>query len=62
MDALNQQRNILNLLDRSSYQLRSLHGTSAEHFHNDHVVAINEQRQALNRLQEVVGRLRQFRH
>ncbi|KAJ2716816.1 hypothetical protein H4R19_000422 [Coemansia spiralis] len=61
-DALNQQRNIINLLDRASYQLRSLRGTSGEHIHAEHAAAINEQRQVLNRVMAIIGRLRQFRH
>ncbi|KAJ2801078.1 hypothetical protein H4R21_002926 [Coemansia helicoidea] len=61
-DAINQQRNIINLLDRASYQLRSLRGTPGEHIHAEHAAAINEQRQALERVQVLIGHLRAFRH
>ncbi|KAJ2777233.1 hypothetical protein H4R18_005262 [Coemansia javaensis] len=60
-DAINQQRNILNLLERSDAQLESLRGSSVDHLHDVHNNAIKSQRQALEKLQDALNKLHQAR-
>ncbi|KAJ2781592.1 hypothetical protein H4R18_002776 [Coemansia javaensis] len=60
-DALNQQRNVVNLLDKASRDLEWARGTAIDHLHADHVAAIDAQRQAIARLEETANRLRQAR-